>query len=265
MANDSDTQLTPLFDRQFVLAIAPQRCGLQWLDQYLREHDEVCLPHDAKEIFYFDRLFGRGSDFYAQHFAPESSHKLVMELTSTAFDHIDASSRVHDLFGKDLKIICLLRHPVRRSYALYIKLKQYGILEGSLEEISAEAPHILNGSRYAGHIENWLKKFDLEQIHFVYYEDLVFDPHGFAKEVCSILEITYLPPSFDMMDGDHLSMWQRVMRGFGKKYKVLSKQNEFMRCEDIPDEDLAWLRARLGREASKFETLIGHEVRQWKA
>src|SRR5262245_58826198 len=115
-----------LFGKPAALSIGPQRCGTSRIHDYFKARGDVCLP-DVKEIFYFDRHFQRGPEFYAEHFKIEPQHRLVMELTTTAFDNPDAPDHVHTLFGTDVKLICPLRNPVERSKAIYADYIKYGL------------------------------------------------------------------------------------------------------------------------------------------
>ena len=105
----------PLFPVPFALLIGPQRAGTTWVDRYLRSREDICLPDQVKEIFFFDRNYDRGLDFYKSHFKPDKNHRLIMEITATAFDHPQAPQRIYDTFGKNIRLICPLRHPVIRS------------------------------------------------------------------------------------------------------------------------------------------------------
>ncbi len=86
------------FDKNFALSIGPQRAGARWIDRYLRGRGDVCLPTHVKEIFYFDRHFERGPEFYFGHFRYLPQHKIGVEVTTTAFDHPEAPARVHQMF-----------------------------------------------------------------------------------------------------------------------------------------------------------------------
>lgn len=108
-------QSSAKFDRPFALSMGPQRSATSWLDRYLRMRGDVCLPRGVKEVFFFDRYFHRGFGFYKRHYTPNSKHSLIMEISTTSFDHPEAPSRVYKIFGDQITLICPLRHPVERS------------------------------------------------------------------------------------------------------------------------------------------------------
>ena len=236
------------FDRPAVLSIGPQGCGVRWVYDYMKARGDVCLPRDAREIFYFDRHFQRGPEFYTSHFQVEPQHKVVMELSTTAFDSPEAPDQVFKLFGADVRLICPLRHPVERSKAIYDDYVRYGLVKGGLEEAVEQVPQILFSSRYADRLEPWLTQFGLKNIHIVLYETLERDPAVFAAEFCALAGIDYMPPQ---------------KGGFMEKLKALMpKKNQ-------PDSGLSrqeeqWLKSRLQQEIPVLEKRLGMNLTAWK-
>lgn len=247
------TPLRPvLFDRPFALSIGPQRCGAVWLDRYLRSRGDICLPYDVKEIFYFDRHFQRGPEFYISHFDVESHHKLVCELSTTAFDHPQAPERVFDLCGPDIHLLCPLRDPVQRSLAVYRDFLGYGIVHGTVEEAVETAPQILFASRYADHLQRWIQKFGRGKIHVLFYEDLVHSPAAYARNLCEILALPYIKPD------------KKIAVEAGVSDTWLSKAGEWLgrfstdrpAIEARQQENYNWLRTRLSAEIGKLEEVL---------
>ncbi|MEM7651138.1 MAG: hypothetical protein AAF204_03525 [Pseudomonadota bacterium] len=132
-----------LFSKPFALSIGPQGCGADDLHEYYEARADVALPN-VREIFFFDRHVQRGPDFYREHF-DEKDAELVMEITTTAFDHEQAPLRVQNLLGTDVKLFCPLRDPVERSLAVYRRYVRYGIVQKSLsfQEACEAAPQIV--------------------------------------------------------------------------------------------------------------------------
>lgn len=176
----------------FYLSIGPQRAGTSWLDRYLRARCDVCLPSDVKEIFFFDRHFEKGQDFYESHFNPQPVHKIAMEFTTTSFDDPEAPQRIVDLYGTDIKMICPLRNPIPRSFSLFRHYKRYGIVKGNLQEACEENPQILTSSHYSEHLKRWYSIFPTENIKVVFQEDLDQNQDKYVKDVCSFLGIPYI-------------------------------------------------------------------------
>ena len=276
-----------IFEKPFVLSMGPQRAGTSWLDRYLRHRDDVCLPGQVKEVFFFDRHYDKGPAFYKSHFKPEALHALVMEISTTSFDHADAPERVHEVFGDQLVMLCPLRHPVTRSYSLYQHYKRYGIVTGTLMEACKQKPQILDSSRYAAHLERWYTFFPKENIHFIFQEDLEENPNLYVQNLCSVLDIPYTDISdallgkfnagttshvhllaslaqkgADWLRGHRLYFVINAAKKMGFKHLIFGKDKGNSEELSISDEEREWLMAQLEQEVDNLEQLIG-QIPQW--
>lgn len=277
-----------LFDRPFALSMGPQRTGTSWIDRYLRERGDVCLPNDVKEIFFFDRHFQRGPDFYTSHFKPTEEHKLMMEVSTTAFDSVQAPQNVKDFFGNDVVLLCPLRHPVARSYSLYQHFRRYGMVNGDLRKAVELMPNILTSGHYADHLLRWFDVFGQDKINIVFKEDLEADHEAFLKNVCDVLGLDYIPapkylhgkynsgalsPSYsvasvsqklcDFMRANRFFWPIEMARKAGLKDVVFGKTKTQDAVLDAAADDMKWLEDRLLPEVEKLEKLIGKPVANW--
>lgn len=281
------TQIFP-DSKTFALCIGPQRAGTTWIYRYLCSRGDVCLPEEVKEIFYFDRNFNRGKDFYKKHFNPLRKHKVIMEVTATSFDCPEAPERVFDLFGNDVRLICPLRHPVVRSYSLYLHYLRYGIVSGTLQDACLQVPQILASSRYEKHLKNWYKFYSPKDIRFIYQEELEVNQLGFVKNLCFGIGIPFVEPAEEVQGrynittyskfgyvariAQHIADWLRdnglyfvinFAKKIGVKKIIFGKERPDANKQNIPMEDKTWLFEQIGDEVEKFENLIGKEVSHW--
>lgn len=279
----------PLFDKPFALSMGPQRSGSSWLDRYLRARGDICLPADVKEVFFFDEDFDRGLAHYATHFKPELPHDLVMEISTTSFDHKDAPRRVFETFGDNIRLLCPIRHPITRSYSLYLHYMRYGIVNGTLQQACDQNPQIIESSQYARNFKNWHKYFKPEQIKVIFQEDLETDQLKYLKETCEALEIEYILPSDEIMGrfnastytkagliaslAQTISRWLRryklyfiihIGKALGLRELLFGKENQDAKPDGIPPKDRAWLEEKLKGEIKAFEDLLGHPIPQWQ-
>ena len=247
-----------LFNKAFALSIGPQRCGTRWIDAYIRSRGDVCLPETVKEIFFFDRHFQRGPEFYVSHFHPQDHHVLAMELTTTAFESPEAPRYAHSLLGQDITLLCPLRDPLARARDVYIDYLNYGLVSGSIAEAVDQAPQILLASRYADHLERWLERFGRERLSVVFYEELQRDPAVYASSLCQALWLPFKGPRKDiaLTPRPVLSRAQglaRFLKGFTAPAKT------------PPEPELGWLEERLAPEKEKLEKLLGIKIPYWKS
>lgn len=276
-----------IFDKPFALFMGPQRAGTSWIDRYLRYRKDVCLPAHVKEVFFFDRHYGRGVEFYQDHFKPDKRHVLIAEVSTTSFDHTEAPRRVYEAFGNDIRLICPLRHPVLRSYSLYRHYRRYGIVTGSLQEACEAEPQILNSSRYASHLGRWLEFFEKDNIHFLFQEDLEVSQNSYVGKLCEALAVPYqeltedlvgkfnaaTPPQLSLIAGmaQKSADWFRnhkmyfvlnFARKLGAKELLFGKDKLDVERLVVPEDESRWLNDRLGQEVVELERLIG-SVPQW--
>lgn len=282
-----DVCISPVFNLPFALSIGPQRTGTSWTDRYLRARGDVCLPGGVKETFFFDRRYDRGLEFYKSHFAPVSAHRLAMEISTTAFDHPDAANRVFDNFGNDIRLLCPLRHPVTRSYSLYLHYMRYGMIAGTLRQACAENPQILTSSHYAAHIEKWLNLFGPSKIYFLFQEQMEFDLNHYVATLCNALQIPCLLPGnktrsrFNTRSAAPIPGLARTVHDGAqilRRYKLYPLINAAKKiglkdfifgaetCEKndfIPADDRKWLEDQLMGQVQSLEKIIG-PVTWWR-
>jgi len=279
---------TLLENLPFALSIGPQRAGTTWVDRYLRSRGDICLPDEVKEIFFFDRNYDRGVDFYKSHFKQESSHVLGMEITATSFDCPEAPKRVFNTFGKNVRLICPLRHPIVRSYSLYLHYLRYGIVTGSLKEAVKQVPQIIESSQYTKHLERWYEYYDPENIKFIFQEELETNQLEFVKKLCSGLGIEFVPPEEEVQGKYNITTYSKFgpiarlaqniadflrenrlyfiinfAKNIGIKKLIFGKERPDASKKNIPIEDKIWLFDQLEEEIEKFERMSGYEVSHW--
>jgi len=250
-------------DFTFGLSIGPQRCGTEHLRRYFLARKDVCLPSEAQEVFYFDRHFQRGVDFYLSHFHPHDTNHMLLELTTTAFDHAEAPKRVYNLWGRDAKLICPLRHPIKRSMKVYEDYISYGLVHGTVEEVVELAPQILFSSRYATHLERWFEMFGRENIKLIFFEDWEKDPEVFFHGACEGLGIEYqklnVASSSYKVEGPFTSLLTQTLKLFSGTSDVNESQSQ-----NLDSFNRHWLEDRLGNEVPLLEDLLGHKISAWR-
>ena len=283
-----DSAKIGVFNTPFALSIGPQRAGTSWLDRYLRSRGDICLPSQVKEVFFFDRNYDRGLAYYAGHFQQETHHRLAMEISTTSFDHPEAPLRIRETAGLDVRLICPLRHPIVRSYSLYRHYMRYGLVKGTLREACFQNPQILNSSKYARHIKNWMLYFGRGRINIFFQEDLEKNQEQYVMKICRALRIPYVPvlpeiqvpfntttnaPSHVLAKhAQHASDWLRrkelyplinAAKAAGLKRLIFGANSNDIQKSGIPAEDRAWLEEQLQDQVETLEELIG-PIPQWR-
>lgn len=166
------------------LALGPMRTGSTWLHEYLLARNDVCLPGDVKETFYFAENFARGADWYAEHFRhyDPARHRRILAVSPTLFANPRAVARVHDTL-RDPALLVTLRRPIARTWSHYLHLRQYGATTLDFDTAVRDLPSMVEPSLYARHLARWIDTFGLERVHVAFYDDLKRRQTDYVRQV----------------------------------------------------------------------------------
>lgn len=204
------------------MIIGAQKCGTSSLHHYLSQHPRV-IGSQPKELHFFDsaeRMERNGFEWYESHFSGPRSG-LYFESTPTYLYHPGVPERLH-AYAPDLKMVVLLRDPVRRSYSAYNhyrthyakaladpghpksaprlkRITKYFVEDGGefptfrkaveceLEAIRsgmAEVePALLRRSLYIEQLERFWKVFGRNRLLIIGFRDLVEHPHACLERI----------------------------------------------------------------------------------
>ncbi len=178
--------------------IGGMKCGSTTLFEYLCRHPDVfmCTP---KEPGYFsrDHVMARGEAWYRSLFAGAKKNQIVGEASTcyTRWPHFgDVASRLHAAIP-DARLVYIMRHPVERAYSHYAHVFQEHHLLGkpfdlTFEQTLESSNECIDSSMYLMQIEQYLRFFPREKMHFVTLDDLTDDPSQVLNGLQSFLELT---------------------------------------------------------------------------
>jgi Sulfotransferase domain len=170
------------------LYIGPDKAGSSWLHEVLLTHPEVYLT-EAKDLYFFDRYYERGLEWYREQFrAARSDHAVVGEVCQDYLFHSQAPARIHRDLGR-VKLMVTLREPASRAFSSYLYMLKHGEDVGSFREALATRPELLAHSRYGAALQRYLRLVEREDVHVALFDDLQRDPQGFIDEVTEWLGI----------------------------------------------------------------------------
>jgi hypothetical protein len=166
--------------------IGPDKSGSSWLFKMLESHPECFVP-DCKDIYYFDKYYQRGEEWYLRFFKQaDKNAKAIGEISHGYLYDLHAPKRIHSAFP-DMKIIATLRNPVERSISHYFYLKSGGLVNSDLRSAVRERPGIIRSSLYHTPVKRYLNEFPREQLNFCFFELLRRDPREFAHSIFRFL------------------------------------------------------------------------------
>jgi sulfotransferase family protein len=236
-----------------------QKGGTSALDSFLRQHPQICMPVDLKEVHFFDReeMFrGDNPDYqkYHSHFHPEPQHRAIGEASPIYMYWNNAPNRIWS-YRPDMKWILILRNPVDRAYSAWNMERQRGAEPLSFEDaIVNEAERCrealplqhrvfsyVDRGFYAPQIRRLFNIFGKEKCHIVLNNDLQ-EKHG--QTLAAIFKFLGVDESIKTTE-------QRV---FEHDYQKALDPNLRARLIETFYFDVRELERMLGRDLSEWYT-----------
>jgi len=180
----SDARVLPNF-----LYVGPDKSGSTWMYEMLRQHPECHVPR-VKDIYFFDRYYHRGLDWYASFFrdAPPGA-RAIGELSHDYLFSDEAADRIrHDLPG--VRLLVSLRNPGDRSFSQFLYMLRSGMTEGPFAEAVRRYPEIIDNSLYHKHLVRYWERFGTDRLRVFLFDDLVADPRAFAHDLFGYLGLS---------------------------------------------------------------------------
>jgi hypothetical protein len=169
--------------------IGPPRTGTTWLHMVLSEC--AWLSNPTKETRFFDKHFERGLAWYGSHYREGFHGRAVGEIAPTYFASPAARERIARLIP-EAKLVCTFRNPVDRIVSHYRLKRAYGLIPWSFEEALTRDPELMESSRYATHLKNWLNTFGDSRIMATVHEDMQADPQSYLDKVVDFVGVPRL-------------------------------------------------------------------------
>ncbi|WP_428929791.1 sulfotransferase family protein [Marinibacterium sp. SX1] len=197
----------------FIIGGAP-KCGTTSLHFILAQHPDVGIPDD--EVHFFDAddpighpdfLFGRpdgldwydprpenkvAMDWYRARFAGFADRRLIGEDSTIYLQSEVAPARIQALLP-EVRLVFMLRDPVKRAYSQYWHLVTRGRATCSFETALSRHPSIILGSTYAPHLQRYLDRFGPDQVRIGLFEDFLQDGQGFVDGMTDFIGLSRRP------------------------------------------------------------------------
>lgn len=180
----------------------------------LSQHEECFVPR-VKDIYFFDRYFHNGFDWYGSFFsdAPPSA-RAIGELSHDYLYSDAAAERIATALP-GVKLLTFLRAPVDRTFSEVNYLVRSGLVRSDdLRTALRLFPEALDHSRYARYLASYIERFPPPQMGIFFYDALEADPVAFAREVFSFLGL-------DLVDG--VDYRERVLPAARPRSRVLAR------------------------------------------
>jgi hypothetical protein len=167
--------------------LGPSKTASTWIYEAIRSHPALFVPV-TKDIYFFDKYYDRGSDWYDRFFKDAPPGSLCGELSHDYFFNPLAIRRIH-AGNPDIKLICCLRNPFERAYSSYLHLLRVGMFAGSFEDALEKFPFIVDEGKYCTNLRNIFYLFDRDSLLILDFDELETDPARFARRIFGFLGV----------------------------------------------------------------------------
>jgi hypothetical protein len=203
------------------LGIGAQKAGSTWLSEILRTHPQVFMAH-GKEIDYFSGLYDRGEEWYLGHFRGSSGAAAIGEYSvSYLLDSPEPARRVH-AFNPRMKLIAVVRDPVKRAYSHYKWMLQKGLKLPTFTEAIEMEPGLIHRGLYYRNLSHFWELFPDEQIHIIRFDDVEASPDIVQRNLYRFLNVSedFVSPYTTQIVGKTINprlQWMESLRRWAYK------------------------------------------------
>ena len=178
------------------ILIGVEKAGTFALLRFLSAHPQVVRNTSYTEVYFFDRYYDEGLDWYRDRMPYSLPGQVVFEKTPSYFVRSEVPVRVFQTLP-DIRLLLIVRNPVKRSISDYVMQKEihHGVLKefekfvlhpsGQFEPASPFIQHSL----YDFYLQNWLKYFSMDQIHIIDGDAFSSNPLAELKSIENFLNI----------------------------------------------------------------------------
>jgi Sulfotransferase family len=179
--------------------IGPDKAGSSWLHEVLIRHESIYMP-PAKDLYFFDRYYGRGLPWYLAHFDGASpQHAVVGEVCQDYLFHPEAPARIRESLD-DVRFMVTLRDPAERAFSSYLYMLKQGETPGTFLEALETRPELLDHGRYASNLRRFEEMFGDDSVYVGVFDDLVEDPQLFIDGLLAWLRVAPMALPDDLVE-----------------------------------------------------------------
>lgn len=259
------------------LGIGVERAGTTWLYNCLKEHPEVYVPEEIKEIGYFTYRYSKGPEWYQEFFRDVKDEQAIGEFTPGYIQREGVDRIASDL--PEAKLILILREPLSRSFSAY-QLYNETLGNLSFPEACLAMPGLVEGSMYFDRIQYLFSKIRRENIQVLLYDNLRSQPQVFLSQVFQFLGVdpSFQPGSLGkvynhimypktqrLLERLHLKF---IVEGIkktpvGEYIKSRGRNKIVKKVQGIPDDFKQELNEKFAQDIQKVQALLELDLSQW--
>ncbi|MDJ0771451.1 MAG: sulfotransferase domain-containing protein [Ilumatobacter sp.] len=169
------------------------RAGSTWLAENLASHPDAFVP-TAKDVYFFDREYERGLDWYAEHFKRGCDRKIRIDISHDYLHVPIAADRIAcDLPGAT--ILACVREPVDwlRSIATYMSRNEPA--GSTFQQVVSKDLGVVAGGFVSNYLDYWMQRVGRDALHVYTYDDLRNDPAQTLHDIQDVLGLSRHRPA----------------------------------------------------------------------
>lgn len=170
------------------LYIGLARSGSTWLSEVLRHHPDIYVP-EVKDIYFFDREYARGIDWYRQFFAAGATSPVRIEFSHDYLHVPFVPRRIRRTLGEP-RLLVTLREPVSWVVSNYQNMRRNGVSSSEMGWVMSQHMGLVASGLYSSYVRSYLAEFSREEISIFLFDDLVDDPDSFHRSVLAALGLS---------------------------------------------------------------------------
>lgn len=171
-----------------VYFVGPRKCATTWLYDFYKKSSDVALCRAAKEIFYFDRFYHKGTDWYESYYDFSTSNP-ILEFSPSYFGKSDVPGRIKEL-APNAKVVITLRDPVNRLVSDYQHHKKHGHVGSGIVSAIEDSESLKEQLDYGSHIKRWKKVFGESNVLILYHEDMKEKPIEYVNKINGFIGVS---------------------------------------------------------------------------
>lgn len=271
------------------LIIGAMKSGTTTLAFDLQTHPGVDFPggKEVGDLRYEDVLREPARSRYGKIFANTPSNIKVGDAhPSYGFDMgLDVPGKAHELCGEDVRLIYIMRDPIRRAISHYSHIYQQGGTTGTADTELRNHDLYVDFGLYARQIRFWLDRFKRENFLFLRFEDYVKDRKVGYEQAIDHLGLESRPELLkdeviNQAEGRRLPVFHKLLpRKFVQKsHRGLldlvpgplraGLKKALTRAAPAPprppqEETLLYLAGRFAPDLDHLKDLLGEQAPQW--
>lgn len=190
MNNKTNNQYTDKTPDSFLFIIGAMKSGTTSLFDILGQHPEICQAKNKEPGFFVADRDNTSLHEYLDLWSWDTAtHKYALE-SSVSYTQFPSTKGVPERMAQmnlgDYRFIYFMRNPLTRIESHV----RHGLFAGWGKSLDDEiSDDLINFSRYAMQLDEYLKYFPKESICPIVLEEFKEAPHQVLKNICSFLEI----------------------------------------------------------------------------